>query len=147
METSKLIKCKNEGGPFVPPGSAIDKRDNYHSNAKTFKDEVNQAIQGAFPKTDNFRYTAVHVLLLSWEEGDLDPPCSEEIRKLCRVFENRYRFAVEEWKIPSDPRSHTLCRNKLSAFVQAHDHRDVLLIVYYAGHGELDRDRRCVWYW
>jgi hypothetical protein len=65
----------------------LKSRGNYHINAKTFKDKVNQAIQGAFPKSDNFRYAAVHVLLLRWEEHDLDPPCSAEVKRLRHVFE------------------------------------------------------------
>jgi Caspase domain len=125
----------------------LKSRGDYHINAKTFKDKVNQAIQGAFPKSDNFRYKAVHVLLLSWEEDDLDPPCSAEIKRLRRVFNERYRFAVEEWKIPSGRRSHGLCGDTLNAFVTSHEHQDVLLIIYYAGHGTLDRDRQCIWYW
>lgn len=148
-QNQSVADHESQGGHLVLRRAETCKRsgDDYHTDLETFKDTVNKAIRGAFPKDDAFRYRSVHVLLLSWEDDDLDPPCSEKIQRLRDVFENRYRFAVEEWKIPSDRRSHKMCGNKLDAFVQAHEHRDVLLIIYYAGHGSLDRNRQCIWHW
>jgi hypothetical protein len=108
---------------------------------------VNQANEGIFPKIDSFVYTTVYTLLLSWEDDDFIPPCSEEIKRLRLVLKERYGFNVEEWKIPSSPRSHIHCQNALAAFVEAHDHRNALLIVYCGGHGAMDRDRNLVLYW
>lgn len=129
----------------------VSKVTNYASiitqNSKIFAKDVNHAISGVFPKGDSFPYKSVHVLLLSWEEDDLEPPCADEIEKLREVFEQRYRFNVDEWRIPSDPSSHTLCGDRLREFVRDYDHNDRLLIIYYAGHGRLDDDRQCVWYW
>ena len=144
-----VVDHESQGGRLVSRNPRTCKRsgDGYYTELRNFKDTVNKAIRGAFPKEDAFRYRSVHVLLLSWEDDDLDPPCSGEIQRLRSVFEDRYRFAVEEWRIPSDRRSHKMCGDKLNDFVQAHEHRDVLLIIYYAGHGSLDRNRQCIWHW
>lgn len=122
-------------------------RVDYHTEFEAFANDANQETSGAFPKVDSFPYKSVHVLLLSWIEDDLDPPCTEEIQRLREVFEQRYQFNVDEWRIPSDATSHTLCGDRLREFVRDYDHRDGLLIIYYAGHGGLDEDRQCIWYW
>ncbi len=142
------ITNQNHGGLAASPQlQTCDRRDDYHLDLKSWQDTLNQAIKASFPKKDGFRYRSVHVLLLSWEEDDLDPPCAGEIQRLEEVFQKGHRFDVEEWRMPSDPRSHRLCGDKLNASVRAHEHRDVLLIVYDAGHGSLDRDRQCIWHW
>jgi hypothetical protein len=56
--------------------------------------DINDAVQAAWPKRHDIRYSKAHVLLLSWEDDDLG--VEEEIKDLRRVFEKRYKCQVEE---------------------------------------------------
>jgi hypothetical protein len=62
------------------------------------------------------RYTAVHVLLLCWEDEDPKLPVSIEVEELRDVFKNVYNFDAEVWKIPSEG-SHKLLNRKILDFV------------------------------
>ncbi|KAH0565179.1 hypothetical protein GP486_001425 [Trichoglossum hirsutum] len=76
-------------------------------------------------------YTSVDVLFVTWENDDMN--CSAEIGPLKEVFEGKFQFLTQSYKIPQqDP---MLALNKrLSEFVFANK-RDNLTIFYYAGHG------------
>jgi hypothetical protein len=82
------------------------------------------------PTRSQSRYTEVHVLFISWEDGDLE--VGSEIRRLRHVFKAFYRYAIEEYQIPSRKSRHSIQVRKME-FLK-HDSPDHLLIVYYAGH-------------
>ena len=103
---------------------------------------VEQATQKAFPNEGNSRYSAVNVLLLSWEDDDLQ--VIAELERLRQVFELRYQFSAEQWSIPSSD-SHGELQDRLRAFTKTYGKEDALLIVYYGGHGYLDDFRQPVW--
>ena len=108
---------------------------------KTFGDYVTNAVAAAFPNGRKSRYTGVFVLLLSWEDDNLG--VTSEINELKDVFNQRYNFKTEEWKIPSN-RSHNKLGRRLLEFLD-HEGKENLLIVYYGGHGFMDDNRQCIW--
>ncbi|KAG0645504.1 hypothetical protein D0Z07_8738 [Hyphodiscus hymeniophilus] len=92
--------------------------------------DINYAVQAVWPKRHEIRYSKAQVLLLSWEDDDLG--VKEEIIDLRHVFENFYRFDVEEHKIPSEKPDKNVKRKVLEFLNKDGD--DTLLVVYYAGH-------------
>ncbi|KAL8655282.1 MAG: hypothetical protein Q9210_000985 [Variospora velana] len=120
-----------------------DKYDNEHiSKLEVFTTDLREAIYTSFPRLTT-PYTSVHVLLLSWAEDDLN--VLEELIVLKRVFENQFRFATEQWDIPSQNSTRAV-QTKLYDFQDAHQDENELLIVYYGGHGDADRRRgRSIW--
>ncbi|KAI4134407.1 MAG: hypothetical protein LQ341_006025, partial [Variospora aurantia] len=120
-----------------------DKYDNEHiSKLEVFTSDLREAIYTSFPRRTT-PYTSVHVLLLRWAEDDLN--VLEELTILKWVFENQFRFATEQWDIPSQNSTRAL-QSKLYDFQDAHQDENELLIVYYGGHGDADRRRgRSIW--
>jgi hypothetical protein len=83
-------------------------------------------------------------LLLSWQNDDLG--VEAEIEPLRRVFEDRYHFEVQEYKIPSIKPDKTL-KKRIFDFLEGDD-KDTLLIVYYAGHARsaLQSNEASLWF-
>lgn len=107
-----------------------------------FTKDLQDAISDSFPRP-KAPYTSVHVLLLRWVEDDLN--VQEELTSLKRVFEHQFRFATEQWDIPSQNPTRAL-QTRLYDFQDAHQSENELLIVYYGGHGDADRRRgRSIW--
>ncbi|KAE9366683.1 hypothetical protein N431DRAFT_417524 [Stipitochalara longipes BDJ] len=103
----------------------------YHiENIEQLGADLNEAVQAAWPKRHSIRYSQVYVLLLSWEADDLEVHL--EIEPLRRVLEDRYRFSVQEYKIPSLKPDKAL-KKRIYDFLEKED-GDTLLVVYYAGH-------------
>jgi hypothetical protein len=120
-------------------------RVNYHvEDIRDFVKKVEQATLAAFPNKHSTRYSGVFALLLSWEEDDLS--VITEVEALQKVFDERYGFTAEEWKIPSED-SHEELGDRLRAFTKSYAKDDTLLIIYYGGHGFLNRARQSVWLW
>ncbi|KAL8680082.1 MAG: hypothetical protein Q9224_006975, partial [Gallowayella concinna] len=120
-----------------------DGYDNAHiSNLDVFCQDLQKAIANSFPRPKTL-YIAVHVLLLRWAEDDLN--VQEELTVLKTVFEDQFKFATEQWDIPSHNSTRAL-QTKLYDFQNAHQSEDELLILYYGGHGDADRRRgRSIW--
>ncbi|KAL9015742.1 MAG: hypothetical protein Q9185_006882, partial [Variospora sp. 1 TL-2023] len=120
-----------------------DKYDHEHiSKLQVFTSDLREAIYTSFPRLTT-PYTSVHVLLLRWAEDDLN--VLEELTILKGVFETQFRFATEQWDIPSQNSTRAL-QSKLYDFQDAHQDENELLIVYYGGHGDADRRRgRSIW--
>ena len=75
-------------------------------------------------------------MLLSWEEDDLG--CIQEIHTLKQFFEGQFGYTVETWLIPSR-NSETELQTRLHTFVNPVTSGEELRIVYYGGHGLIDR--------
>ena len=117
----------------------------YHvKDIKAFGEVLTSAAEAAFPNRGVSRYKEVHTLLLSWEDDNLG--VVDEINELEDVFRSLYGFEAQAWKIPSK-RSHNSLAAKILGFLDDHESKDNLLIVYYGGHGEMNDDRQCVWSW
>ena len=115
------------------------------SDCRGFLDTLVDAIQRAYPKVGNSRYNKVQVLLISWEDDDLNVEI--EIKELQKVLWDFYQFPAEHWKIPSHDGPHGQLGDKVRDFQKLHDKEDSLLIVYYGGHGYLDKNRQLIWLW
>lgn len=100
-------------------------------------------MRAAFPNKGRSRYSEVHCLLLSWENDDLG--VIKEILELQEVFDRRYNFQTEEWKIPGN-RAHNSLAIRLVKFLEEYESEENLLILYYGGHGGMNDDRQCAWY-
>ncbi|KAL8791586.1 MAG: hypothetical protein Q9195_005850 [Heterodermia aff. obscurata] len=117
--------------------------ESYHvKDIKAFGEVLTSAAEAAFPNRGVSRYKEVHALLLSWEDDNLG--VVDEVKELGDVFRSLYGFTTETWKIPSK-RSHNSLAAKILGFLDDHESKDNLLIVYYGGHGEMNDDRQCVW--
>ncbi|KAF2668458.1 hypothetical protein BT63DRAFT_277577 [Microthyrium microscopicum] len=77
------------------------------------------------------RYTKIVVLLLSWENSDID---RAEVEELKTVFKEEYQFVVVQRLIGNDKPQQKINRH-VAEFVDDHDDDDTLLIFYYGGHG------------
>ena len=121
-------------------------RVSYHvRDVQTLGTTLTNAVVAAFPnKRKRSRYKDVHVLLLSWEDDNLG--VIAEVLELQDVFENKYHFDTEEWKIPSDG-SHNKLAFRIMQYIHAFEASETLLILYYGGHGSIDDKRQCVWHW
>lgn len=81
-------------------------------------------MKGSFPReSDPYPYTRVTVLMLRWEDDDLD--VEEEIFNLDAVFRRRFGFDTEVWCIPSSPNPTRALQSKLYAFQDAHQDEKV----------------------
>jgi hypothetical protein len=83
-------------------------------------------------------------LFLSWQDDDLG--VEAEIEPLRRVFEDRYHFVAQDYKIPSIKPDKAL-KKRVFDFLEEED-KDTLLIVYYAGHarGALQSNEASLWF-
>ncbi|KAF4332850.1 hypothetical protein FBEOM_13343 [Fusarium beomiforme] len=100
------------------------------------------AAKRAFPNTAYSRYTEVQVLLIRWEEDELE--VDWELNELRRVFHNLYGFTTDKFLIPTQ-NSHRKLNHKALSFVEEHENEDTLLIVYYGGHGVINKARQSTW--
>jgi hypothetical protein len=71
---------------------------------------------------------------VDWELDDLE-----------KVF-TRYGFNTERWLIPTK-NSHIKLMSKAIDVVEKHEEGEDLVIVYYAGHGAVNGDRKATWSW
>lgn len=96
-----------------------------------------------FQSSQSYPYLGVSVLLLHWEEGDLDIDWA--IDGLQAVFSNDFGFdPVKTFRIPSQ-RPYSALEQELQNTKNSLSGGDRLLIIYYAGHGYLDRQNRMHW--
>jgi hypothetical protein len=97
----------------------------------------------AFPRTQQ-PYTAVHALMISWEEDDLRT--EHEISKLREIFEKTYGYTTNHYKIPSSEPAVELDFELSKTNYHHGRNEDGLLIIYYGGHGELEkRTSHAIW--
>lgn len=87
-------------------------------------------------------YAHVFVLLLSWHPECDDMAVEEEVKRLKDVFENKYNYEVQSFRIDSRERSLPQAQANLAVanFVNQNDQDDTLFIIYYAGHGSPGKD-------
>jgi hypothetical protein len=84
------------------------------------------------------------VLLLRWEEDELN--VQWELEELQDVFTKTYGFSTEAYLIPTE-NSHRKLMRKAVSFVEEHESDETLLIVYYGGHGVINKARQSTWSW
>lgn len=91
-------------------------------------------------------YEEVHVLLIGWakENDDRTTTITDQLSELEFILESIYHFNVHPFQIPS-VKAYRSLDNKISRFIEENDKPYNLLIVYYGGYAEINRDRDCVW--
>jgi hypothetical protein len=126
---------------------------NSHISFEEFKNKANAALKGRF---GGGSYDEVKALLLNWDENDLGLKKPEagslildETEKLMGIFRDLYRFHADHRLIPSrNPQ--TKVQKLLSDVIdelsdkKEIDTKEILLIVYYNGHGVV-KDGRLIW--
>lgn len=93
---------------------------------------------------NGYEYATVAVLVMFWQDDDLG--VFEEIKQLSSLFSNVYNFTVRQFVIPSYRAEAALTRG-VGDFVYEFGGDDSLIILYYGGHGDPDRngDKQSVW--
>ncbi|KAG8159510.1 hypothetical protein KVR01_010147 [Diaporthe batatas] len=93
------------------------------------------------------RYSAVHVLLLRWEDEE-DVAVKQSVEELRSVLDIHYHYTVEMDVIPAQAdEPEWVCRKlsrRIDQFMGTNDHRDALKIFYYSGRTQLDVNRAMV---
>ncbi|KAH6689939.1 hypothetical protein BKA61DRAFT_585139 [Leptodontidium sp. MPI-SDFR-AT-0119] len=93
--------------------------------------ELETAVKAVWSTRHQSRYSKVDVLLVRWEDDDLN--VQTEIDDLGYIFEDQYRYEVEKYQIPSRQPDRAL-KVRVLDFLKENDSEDSLLIFYYAGH-------------
>ncbi|KAI4144665.1 MAG: hypothetical protein LQ340_006563 [Diploschistes diacapsis] len=110
-----------------------------------FFQHLNSAAKAVLPRRSR-RYAKVIALLLRWEDDDLGT--QQELDDLGDVFRGIYNYQTEQYLIPSLGSTNQL-EYKLTDFRRAYDSEANLLILYYGGHGGLERQpnrpSRSIW--
>lgn len=112
------------------------------------QDHLSQPFNGATQPLPRERpiskYNDVRVLLLQWEDDDLN--VAQEIEKLETLLRTSFNFFTRRWSIPSsgeDADSEELLSRQCYRF-RREATKDDLLILYYGGHADSD-SARCTW--
>ncbi|KAF4589390.1 Breast cancer suppressor protein BRCT [Ophiocordyceps camponoti-floridani] len=115
---------------------------------ESLKNELQSNIPRTLSTSNRGRYNAVQALLLYWQDDDDLPIVEAAVKELADVVDKYYHYTFHIQTIPS---SSDACKSswrwlsrQLSEFAEEHDQRDVLKIVYYAGHTHLDGNREMV---
>ncbi|KAH7111635.1 hypothetical protein EDB81DRAFT_362206 [Dactylonectria macrodidyma] len=93
------------------------------------------------------RYTSVQALLLFWQDDDETSEIQSAVRELADVFDEYYHYSFQIQAIPSSENNNSSwiwLSQQLNDFIKDGDQRDVLKIIYYAGHTYLDGNRQMV---
>ncbi|RGP80476.1 hypothetical protein FLONG3_1404 [Fusarium longipes] len=127
----------------LPPLSTHDTTKSHHhmENFERFIQDLQTSAKRAFPNSAYSRYSDVQVLLIRWEEDELQ--VEDELNELKRVFD-LYGFITDRFLIPTS-NSHRKLNQKVLSFVEEHEHEDTLLIIYYGGHGSINKARQSTW--
>ncbi|CAG7566476.1 unnamed protein product [Fusarium equiseti] len=129
----------------LPPLSTHDteKAQHHMKNFNRFIEDLQASARKAFPNSPYSRYSDVQVLLIQWDEDELQVEL--ELDELEKVFRKQYGFATQTFLIPT-ANSHRKLNQKVLSFVDQNEDEDTLLIVYYGGHGSINKARQSTWH-
>jgi hypothetical protein len=142
------IPCLAELPATLSVPMAFDELDRLlsHTTLQRIGEGIQNAAYAIFPKAEQqSRYLQVSVLLLCWENEDPKLPVFGELCDLSNTFHHSYQYDVETWLIPSENPCRKLSRKVLDFIDLGEDGKDHLKIVYYGGHGRLERDKK-LWF-
>lgn len=115
---------------------------------ESFKNDLQMSVGRMLSTPSRDRYSSVQALLLFWQDDDDVSAVQSAVRELADVFDKYYHFTFQVQTIPSTSEG---CKSSwrwlsrhLNDFSEDNDERDVLKIVYYAGHTYLDGNREMV---
>ncbi|PQE06114.1 tyrosine- phosphatase non-receptor type 6 protein [Rutstroemia sp. NJR-2017a BBW] len=101
-----------------------------------------EAAARAFPNRGRSRYAEVLVVLIQWEESELD--AQSEVSALRSMFEICYGFTTDIWSIPTT-NAHNKLMLKAVNFIEQYGTDDNLIIIYYGGHAIINSSRQTTW--
>lgn len=106
--------------------------------------KLDEDIKILLDDVDRKTYTAVKVLLLNWQNCNLDPDVANETLELQKVLRDEYGFdagyKTDVFRIPDSNSSlelHAYMSNAILAFDKLQTPGKKLMIVYYNGHGKV----------
>ena len=106
-----------------------------------FSKEFYQNSQTFF--SERVEYTSVTALLLYWKENDINP--EQEVDAVRELFEKDFGYTSITFQIPSR-RAQQEINREISALVANYSIKlDSLILIYYAGHGDVDNNGKSVW--
>lgn len=115
---------------------------------ESLKNELQSNVPRTLSTPNRGRYTVVHALLLHWHDDDDVGLVRAAVDELADVLEKYYHYTFHIRTIPAyadgSKSSWRWLSRQLSDFAEDCDQRDVLKIVYYAGHTYLDGNREMV---
>jgi hypothetical protein len=130
--------------PLSPRTHDISFMEDHVADIDLVAAQINAAVQAGWATRHEIRYSKAYVLVLFWEQDDLG--VHTEINELRDVFEERYHFKVQEYKIPSR-KPHRSVMNRVEKFLDL-ESKETMLIVYYAGHAKRGRqsNEASIWF-
>ncbi|TWU75501.1 hypothetical protein ED733_005508 [Metarhizium rileyi] len=115
---------------------------------ESLKNELQYNVPRILSAPNRGRYNSARVLLLFWHDDDDVAVVQDAVRELAHVLETSYHYTFHIEAIPSASDSYRSSwrwlSRQLNDFAEDCDQRDVLKIVYYAGHSCLDGDREMI---
>ncbi|KAM4058040.1 hypothetical protein HRG_011004 [Hirsutella rhossiliensis] len=115
---------------------------------ESLKNELQSNVPRTLSTPNRGRYSAVQALLLFWHDDDDVALVRGAVEELADVLEKYYHYTFHIQTIPSSSdgskSSWRWLSRQLNEFAEDRDQRDVLKIVYYAGHTYLDGNREMV---
>jgi len=143
-----------QGNKSLPPkmdSAVVDATHNAASASfrlpdfSTFLTHITDATAAAWPSEPRTEYQKVKVLLMSWENDDLE--IETEIKPLASVFQGLYQFDTETWKIPLRRSGAELSR-KIASTIRTEGQQGNLVIFYYGGHARANEHvaGRPIWF-
>lgn len=126
------------------PGSRLEKSLSL-PGIESLKNDLQTNVSRMLSTGARTRYSTVEALLMFWEHDDDFSIVNGAVNELAEVFGQFYHYTFRTLHIPSPSES---CKSpgrwlsrQLNDFVEDRDLRDVLKIVFYAGHSHLDANR------
>lgn len=113
-----------------------------HTTWYKFKEDLTNVCTKLFPRSIP-KHARIHVVLINWLEDDLGT--TEELMKLEECFKDWFDCSTEVRRIPSSKHVEWELQRTLSNVTGEYHGEDDLLIVYYGGHGEENRDHQSIW--
>ena len=115
---------------------------------ESLKNELQSNVPRMLSTSNRGRYNAVQALLLFWQDDDDVAIVHGAVKELADVFDKYYHYTFQIQTIPSSSdgckSSWRWLSRQLNEFAEDRDQRDVLKIVYYAGHTYLDGNREMI---
>lgn len=115
---------------------------------ESLRNELQSNVPRMLSTANRGRYNSAHALLLFWQDDDEASIVQGAVKELADVLDRYYHYTFEIQTIPS---SSDGCRSswrwlsrQLNEFAEDRDQRDVLKIVFYAGHTYLDGNREMI---
>jgi hypothetical protein len=109
----------------------------------TIAHRLNESFQEIVSRSEG--YDGIYALLVTWKDTD-DPKIAGEVEKVRDFLQKSFGAVVSTYEIPSS-RPHVGLQMRLTSLISSCEAaQNSLLILYYAGHGDENRqERKSIW--